>query len=109
MSRELHRYYRSLAADTDERVLPAPDRLRRSADRWARRRAAITVLAAAGLVAGTVAGSRLVLAAGPGPVPVPPPRVRPPRGRRPPRPRSRRRPPRRRRPSAVPPARAVRS
>ncbi|MFD6695594.1 hypothetical protein [Micromonospora aurantiaca (nom. illeg.)] len=73
MSRELHRYYRSLAADTDERVLPAPDRLRRSADRWARRRAAITVLAAAGLVAGTVAGSRLVLAAGPGPVPVPPP------------------------------------
>ncbi|MEU0960535.1 hypothetical protein ABZ328_13600 [Micromonospora aurantiaca] len=73
MSRELHRYYRSLAADTDERVLPAPDRLRRSADRWARRRAAITVLAAAGLVVGTVAGSRLVLAAGPGPVPVPPP------------------------------------
>lgn len=73
MSRELHRYYRSLAADTDERVLPAPDRLRRSADRWARRRAAITVLAAAGLVAGTVAGSRLVLAAGPGPGPVPPP------------------------------------
>ncbi|WP_431878096.1 hypothetical protein [Micromonospora marina] len=73
MSRELHRYYRSLAADTDERVLPAPDRLRRSADRWARRRAAITVLAAAGLVAGTVAGSQLVLAAGPGPDPVPPP------------------------------------
>ncbi|MGV9764149.1 hypothetical protein [Micromonospora tulbaghiae] len=73
MSRELHRYYRSLAADTDERVLPAPDRLRRSADRWARRRAAITVLAAAGLVAGTVAGSQLVLAAGRGPDPVPPP------------------------------------
>ncbi|MEW2440875.1 hypothetical protein [Micromonospora marina] len=73
MSRELHRYYRSLAADTDERVLPAPDRLRRSADRWARRRAAITVLAAAGLVAGTVAGSQLVLAAGPGSDPVPPP------------------------------------
>ncbi|MFI7247002.1 hypothetical protein [Micromonospora chalcea] len=73
MSPELHRYYRSLAADTDERVLPAPDRLRRSADRWARRRAALTVLAAAGLVAGTVAGSQLVLAAGPGPDPAPPP------------------------------------
>ncbi|MDX5460848.1 hypothetical protein [Micromonospora tulbaghiae] len=73
MSPELHRYYRSLAADTDERVLPAPDRLRRSADRRARRRAALTVLAAAGLVAGTVAGSQLVLAAGPGPDPVPPP------------------------------------
>ncbi|MFD4206411.1 hypothetical protein ACFWRG_10535 [Micromonospora tulbaghiae] len=73
MSSELHRYYRSLAADTDERVLPAPDRLRRSADRRARRRAALTVLAAAGLVAGTVAGSQLVLAAGPGPDPVPPP------------------------------------
>ncbi|MBU8856907.1 MULTISPECIES: hypothetical protein [unclassified Micromonospora] len=73
MSRELHRYYRSLAADTDGRVLPAPDRLRRGADRWARRRAVITVLAAAGLVAGTVAGSQLVLAAGPGPGPVPAP------------------------------------
>ncbi|WP_439427205.1 hypothetical protein [Micromonospora sp. LA-10] len=73
MSPELHRYYRSLAADTDERVLPAPDRLRRSADRWTRRRAALTVLAVAGLVGGTVAGSQLVLAAGPAPNPAPPP------------------------------------
>ncbi|MFC0031317.1 hypothetical protein ACFFMM_17500 [Micromonospora chaiyaphumensis] len=65
MSRDLNRLYRALAADTDERVLPAPDRVRRRADRRARRRAALGALTVAVLVAGTAAGTRLVLAAGP--------------------------------------------
>ncbi|MFI7213853.1 hypothetical protein ACIBP4_22540 [Micromonospora maritima] len=72
MSRELHRYYRALADDTDARVLPAPDRLRQGADRRARHRAALASLAVVGLVAATVAGSQLVLAAGPEPVAPPP-------------------------------------
>ncbi|MGY0007660.1 hypothetical protein ACW0Q9_27575, partial [Micromonospora sp. I033] len=65
MSRDLNRLYRALAADTDERVLPAPDRIRRRADRRARHRAALGALTVAVLVAGTAAGTRLVLAAGP--------------------------------------------
>lgn len=65
MSRDLNRLYRALAADTDERVLPTPDRVRRRADRRARQRAAFGALTVAVLVAGTAAGTRLVLAAGP--------------------------------------------
>ncbi|MEU4479869.1 hypothetical protein AB0F68_17700 [Micromonospora sp. NPDC023966] len=72
MSRELNRLYRALAADTDERVLPAPDRLRRLADRRARHRAAFGALTVAVLVAGTAAGTRWVLAAAPEADPGPP-------------------------------------
>ncbi|MEU1684278.1 hypothetical protein [Micromonospora sp. NPDC005707] len=71
MSRELTRLYRALAADTDERALPAPDRVRRGADRRARQRAAVGALAVAALVAGTAAGAQLVLAAGPDVDPAP--------------------------------------
>ncbi|WP_262284857.1 hypothetical protein [Micromonospora sp. MA102] len=71
MSRELTRLYGALAVDTDERVLPAPDRVRRRADRRARQRAAMGALAVAALVAGTVAGAQLVLAAGPDAEPAP--------------------------------------
>lgn len=68
MSRELSGLYRALAADADDRPLPAPDRLRRRADRRAHRRAALGALTVAVLVGGTAAGTRLVLAAGtPGP------------------------------------------
>ncbi|MET8910753.1 hypothetical protein [Micromonospora sp. NPDC004551] len=72
MSRELTRLYRALAEDTDERVLPAPDRVRRDADRRARQRAAVGALAVVGLVAGTAVGAQLVLAAGPDAPPRPP-------------------------------------
>ncbi|PSK64058.1 hypothetical protein B0E53_03995 [Micromonospora sp. MH33] len=72
MSRALNRLYRALAADTDERVLPAPDRVRRRADRRARQRAAFGGLTVAVLVAGTAAGTRLVLAAAPDADPGPP-------------------------------------
>ncbi|MFE9954323.1 hypothetical protein [Micromonospora sp. NPDC005299] len=71
MSRELTRLYRALAADSDERVLPAPDRVRRRADRRARQRAAVGALAVAAVIAGTAAGTRLVLAAGPDVAPQP--------------------------------------
>ncbi|NES28689.1 hypothetical protein GCE86_20990 [Micromonospora terminaliae] len=71
MSREVDRLYRALARDTDERVLPAPDHVRRRADRRARRRAALGALTVAVLVAGTAAGTRLVLAAGPDTAPAP--------------------------------------
>ncbi|MFI6327835.1 hypothetical protein ACIBBG_06030 [Micromonospora chersina] len=71
MSRDLNRLYRALAADTDERVLPTPDRVRRRADRRARQRAAFGALTVAVLVAGTAAGTRLVLAAGPDVDPAP--------------------------------------
>ncbi|MFR9780346.1 hypothetical protein ACL02O_30385 [Micromonospora sp. MS34] len=77
MSRDLTRLYRSLAADTDERVLPAPDQLRRRADRRARNRGALGALAVAMLVAGTAAGSRMVLTAGPDTAPGPPPAASP--------------------------------
>ncbi|MGR6321933.1 hypothetical protein Q2K19_16000 [Micromonospora soli] len=72
MSRELTRLYRALAADTDERALPAPDQLRRRADRQARNRAALGALTAAVLVAGTAVGTRMVLIAGPDAPPGPP-------------------------------------
>ncbi|GGR85600.1 hypothetical protein GCM10010169_32340 [Micromonospora fulviviridis] len=71
MSRDLNGLYRALAADTDERVLPAPDRVRRRADRRARRRAAFGALTVAVLVAGTAAGTRWVLTAGPDVDPAP--------------------------------------
>ncbi|MFG3599114.1 hypothetical protein [Micromonospora chersina] len=71
MSRDLNGLYRALAADTDERVLPAPDRVRRRADRRARQRAAFGALTVALLVAGTAAGTRWVLAAGPDVDPAP--------------------------------------
>ncbi|MFU8871987.1 hypothetical protein [Micromonospora sp. SL4-19] len=72
MSRELTRRYRALAADIDERALPAPDQVRRRADRRARNRAALGALAAAVLVAGTAVGTQIVLAAGPDAPPGPP-------------------------------------
>ncbi|MFG2058262.1 hypothetical protein ACGFI9_29990 [Micromonospora sp. NPDC048930] len=77
MSRELARFYRALAADTDERVLAAPDQVRRRADRRARNRAALGVLAAAVLVGGTAAGSGIVLTSGPDASPGPPPAASP--------------------------------
>ncbi|MEU2169134.1 hypothetical protein ACH47V_18950 [Micromonospora chersina] len=72
MSRDLNGLYRALAADTDERVLPTPDRVRRRADRRARQRAAVGALTVAVLVAGTAAGTRWVLAAAPDRSPGPP-------------------------------------
>ncbi|MEV0425910.1 hypothetical protein [Micromonospora sp. NPDC050495] len=72
MSRELSGLYRALAGDADERALPAPDRLRRRADRRAHRRAALGGLTVAVLVAGTAAGTRMVLTAGPDATPGPP-------------------------------------
>ncbi|MCW3839408.1 hypothetical protein ONA70_04760 [Micromonospora yasonensis] len=72
MSRELIRLYRALAADTDERVLPAPDQLRRRADRRARNRAVLGALAAAALAGASLAGSRIVLTSGPDTSPGPP-------------------------------------
>ncbi|MEU5940744.1 hypothetical protein ABZ807_16480 [Micromonospora sp. NPDC047548] len=65
MSRELTGFYRSLAEDTDPRGLAAPDLVRRHADRRARTRAALGVLAAAALVGGTAVGAQFVLAAAP--------------------------------------------
>ncbi|MEH0843900.1 hypothetical protein V6U81_16070 [Micromonospora sp. CPCC 205711] len=64
MSRELDRFYRSLADDTDPRGLIPPDQVRRHADRQARTRVAVGALAAAVLVAGTAVGSHFVLTAG---------------------------------------------
>ncbi|MGB2572241.1 hypothetical protein ACPFP2_27935 [Micromonospora citrea] len=72
MSRELTGFYRSLAEDTDPRGLASPDVVRRHADRRARTRAAVGVLALAALVGGTAVGTRLVLTAGPG-TPIGPP------------------------------------
>ncbi|KKK04765.1 hypothetical protein [Micromonospora sp. HK10] len=72
MSRELSGLYRALAADADDRALPAPDRLRGRADRRAHRRAALGALTVAVLVGGTAAGTRLVLTAGPDAPPGPP-------------------------------------
>ncbi|SCE80725.1 hypothetical protein GA0074695_1272 [Micromonospora viridifaciens] len=72
MSRELNHLYQALAADTDRQALPGPDQVRRRADRRARNRATLGVVAAAVLVAGTAAGAQLVLAAGPGRTPVQP-------------------------------------
>ncbi|MEV4843028.1 hypothetical protein AB0K20_07400 [Micromonospora matsumotoense] len=65
MSRELHRFYRSLAEDTDPGGLVSPALVRRHADRRARRRAAAVVLAVAALVSATAVGTRFVLTAGP--------------------------------------------
>lgn len=72
MSPELIRLYRALAADTDERALPAPDELRRRADRRARNRAVLGALAAAALAGASLAGSRIVLTSGPDASPGPP-------------------------------------
>ncbi|QDY10458.1 hypothetical protein FJK98_27690 [Micromonospora sp. HM134] len=66
MSRELHRFYRSLAQDTDPGGLVPPALVRRYADRRARLRAAAGVLAVAALVGGTAAGTRFVFTAAPG-------------------------------------------
>ncbi|WKU08275.1 hypothetical protein [Micromonospora sp. HUAS LYJ1] len=65
MSRELHRFYRSLAQDTDPGGLVPPALVRRYADRRARLRAAAGVLAVAALVGGTAAGTRFVSTAAP--------------------------------------------
>ncbi|MEH1054271.1 hypothetical protein V6U89_03540 [Micromonospora sp. CPCC 206171] len=65
MSRELTGFYRSLAEDTDPRGLAAPDLVRRYADRRARTRAALGVLAVAALVGGTAVGAQTVLSAAP--------------------------------------------
>ncbi|MEV0805880.1 hypothetical protein [Micromonospora sp. NPDC050200] len=65
MSRELTGFYRSLAEDTDPRGLAAPDLVRRYADRRARTRTAVGVLAVAALVGGTAVGAQFVLAAAP--------------------------------------------
>ncbi|MFU8852443.1 hypothetical protein ACNAW0_15865 [Micromonospora sp. SL1-18] len=72
MSRELTSLYRALAADSDGRALPAPDQVRRRADRRARHRTTLGALTAAVLVAGTAVGTQLVLAAGPDARPGPP-------------------------------------
>ncbi|MEV4492421.1 hypothetical protein AB0K04_20165 [Micromonospora coxensis] len=72
MSRELTGFYRSLAEDTDPRGLASPDVVRRHADRRARTRAAVGVLALAAVVGGTAVGTNLVLTAGSG-TPVGPP------------------------------------
>ncbi|SCG34010.1 hypothetical protein [Micromonospora halophytica] len=72
MSRELTGLYRSLAEDTDPRGLASPDVVRRHADRRARARAAVGVLALAALVGGTAVGTQFVLTAGPD-TPVGPP------------------------------------
>ncbi|MEV4724083.1 hypothetical protein [Micromonospora humida] len=77
MSRELHRFYRSLAQDTDPGGLVPPDLVRRYADRRARLRAAAGVLVVAALVGGTAAGTRFVLTAAPG-TPAGPPSLSPP-------------------------------
>lgn len=68
MSRDLSDFYRSLGDEVDTRTLPVPEALRRTADRRARIRMAGTALAVAVVVAGVVAGSQLVLSAGPAPV-----------------------------------------
>ncbi|MEU1751857.1 hypothetical protein ABZ436_04230 [Micromonospora matsumotoense] len=65
MSRELHRFYRSLAEDTDPGGLVSPALVRRYADCRARRRVAVGVLAVAALVGATAVGTRFVLTAGP--------------------------------------------
>ncbi|MDM4720628.1 hypothetical protein QTQ03_13935 [Micromonospora sp. WMMA1363] len=68
MSPDLSDLYRSLADEAGTRTLPAPEKLRRTADRRARIRMAGTALAVAVLVTGAAAGSQLVLSADPAPV-----------------------------------------